>query len=251
MLSTLIIEDEKPAARRLQRMLEELGLQVVTQLGSVQEAMQWFNENPHPELLFLDIQLSDGLVFELFEKIKIQSAIIFTTAFDEFTLKAFKLNSVDYLLKPIIKEELTQAIDKFRMLHQNATTDFSAEFEKIKSLIQQNKSYKERFTVYIGSQIKLLEVSDIVCFVSMEKNTMAITQNGKTYPIDGSLEQVYVMLHPDKFFRVNRKHIVQLSAIQDIVAYSNSRLQIKIPQYTDEEIVVSRERVKEFKEWLG
>lgn len=251
MLTAVIIEDEKPAARRLQRMLEHLNIQVTTQLHSVQDAVNWFEDHSHPELIFLDIQLSDGLGFEIFEKTAIKSPIIFTTAYDEFTLRAFKLNSIDYLLKPIIDEDLAKAVDKYRTLHQQKTTDFSSEFEKIKNLLQHNKTYKERFTVYIGSQIKWVDVSEIACFVSMEKNVLALTQNGKTYPIEGSLDQILAQINPKLFFRVNRKFIVQLAAIQEIISYSNARLQIKITQQTDEPIIVSRERVKEFKEWLG
>ena len=251
MIKVVIIEDEKPAARRLERLLEQLDLKVVAQLTSVQETVDWFSQNIHPELIFLDIQLSDGLCFEIFDKINIRSAIIFTTAYDEFALKAFKLNSIDYLLKPIVPEELLVSVEKFKKIHQNSLVNFNAEYEQLKTIFQQNKNYKERFTVYIGSEIKLLEIKEIACFVSVEKNTLAITLTGKTLPIEGSLEQVMAMLNPKIFFRVNRKHIIQLCAIQNIISYSNSRLQLIIPQYNDEEIIVSRERVKEFKEWLG
>jgi len=193
MLKALIIEDEKPAARRLQRMVEENNLEVVDLLHSVSQSITWFENHQAPDLIFLDIQLSDGISFEIFEKIKIHTPIIFTTAYDSYTLKAFKLNSIDYLLKPIDPDELKQSIQKFQNQNPASTNQnhvLSLEIQKIKELLNQNKTYKERFTVYVGSLIKLLEVQDIECIISVEKATYAYTFQGKSFLLEGSLESV-------------------------------------------------------------
>jgi two-component system response regulator LytT len=253
MFKALIIEDEKPAARRLQRMVEENNLEVVDLLHSVSQSITWFESHPAPDLIFLDIQLSDGISFEIFEKIKINSPIIFTTAYDSYTLKAFKLNSIDYLLKPIDPDELKQSIQKFQNQNPTSTNQnhaFSLEIQKIKELLYQNKTYKERFTVYVGSLIKLLEVQDIECIISVEKATYAYTFQGKSFLLEGSLESVCDQLNPKNFFRANRKHIINLNGIQEIIAYSNQRLQVKLKNFREEEIIVSREKVKDFKDWL-
>lgn len=251
MRKVLIIEDEKPAARRLQRLVEENGLEVINLLHSVKQSVEWFLSNPHPDLIFLDIQLSDGLSFEIFDKVRVNSPIIFTTAYDSYTLKAFKLNSVDYLLKPIDEVELKQSIQKFQQHFQPHNENISLEIEKIKQLLLADNDYKERFTIFSGSSIKILEVSNIECITSIEKATYAHSFQGKTYVLEGSLETNLEQLNPAHFFKVNRKHIINMAGIAEIIAYSNSRLQVKMKTYKDEEIIVSRERVKEFKEWLG
>jgi len=249
MLRTVIIEDEKPAARRLERMLSKNGLKVLSMLHSVKEAIHWLQHNPNPDLLFLDIQLSDGISFEIFEKVKVKSAIIFTTAYDEYALKAFKLNSVDYLLKPIDQDELQAAIQKFQINMQQDTQ--VVDVEKIKHLLRgDSKSFKERFTTQIGHRLIVIETKDMECLFSEEKATYAYMNSNKVYMLDGSLENIYEQLNQKVFFRVNRKFIVNITAIKDIISYTNSRLQIKLNNYNQEEIIVSREKVKDFKNWL-
>ena len=163
MIQAVIIEDEKPAARRLQRMLEKLDVKVLVNLHSIEEAVAWFENNPHPELIFLDIQLSDGLSFEIFEKTRVKAAVIFTTAYDEYALKAFKLNSVDYLLKPIDDEELEAALAKFKQNHQAVTERL--DIAGLRNLLQQpEQNYKKRFSIQLGQHIKLIEVENISCF---------------------------------------------------------------------------------------
>lgn len=251
-MRVIIIEDEKPSARRLQRMLSSLGVEAATMLHSVEEAITWFKTNSHPDLIFLDIQLSDGLSFEIFEAIDIKSAVIFTTAYDEYALQAFKLNSIDYLLKPIDDEELERAVYKYkeRLPQQKSVT---LDFDDIKSLLVNpiERAYKKRFSVKVGQHLKLINIDDIECFYSQNKGTYLHTSEGRNYLIDNSLEHLEDELDPNLFFRINRKFFVNINAIKDMVSYTNSRLQIKLQSYDEQEVIVARERVKSFKDWLG
>ncbi|MBN8567444.1 MAG: response regulator transcription factor [Flavobacteriales bacterium] len=248
----IIIEDEKPAARLLQRKVEKLGLQIETMLHSVEESLQWFQENQHPDLIFLDIQLSDGLSFEIFEQIEIKSAVIFTTAFDEYALRAFKLNSIDYLLKPIDEEDLEIAITKFKNQFQKSNIT-SLDFEAIKRMLVNpiEKSYKQRFTIKIGEHLKMISIDEVECFFSENKGTYLHTIDNRDYLLDNTLEQLESELNPKDFFRVSRKFIIPLKTIKDIVVYSNSRLKVILPTFKADEVIVSREKVNDFKEWLG
>ena len=251
-MTTLIIEDEKPAARLLQRKLEKLDIAVETMLHSVEESIHWFTNNDHPDLIFLDIQLSDGLSFEIFESIDIKSAVIFTTAYDEYALRAFKLNSIDYLLKPIDGEELSIAISKFKNQFQKNTIS-SLDFEAIKRMLVNpvEKEYKKRFSVKIGQQLKVISIDEVECFYSENKGTYIHTLDNRDYLIDSTLEVVEAEINPEDFYRVSRKFIVPLKAVKEIQVYSNSRLKIILPTYKDDEVIVARERVGDFKVWIG
>ncbi len=250
-MNVLIIEDEKPAARRLNRMLNQLDIEVNTMLHSVEEALNWFESNEHPDLIFLDIQLSDGLSFEIFEEIPVKSAIIFTTAYDEYALKAFKLNSIDYLLKPIDDDELKVAVDKYKQ-QQPTESSLQVNIDEIRKLLINpiDRKYKKRFTIKIGQHIKIIHTDNIECLYSENKSTYIHTNENRNYLIDHSLEYWHEQLNPELFFRVNRTYIVHINAIKDIVAYSNSRLKLVLHSYNDQEIIVSRERVKDFKNWI-
>jgi DNA-binding LytR/AlgR family response regulator len=251
-MNIIIIEDEKPAARLLERKIEKLGYSIITLLHSVEESLLWFQNNPHPDLIFLDIQLSDGLSFEIFEKIDIKSAVIFTTAYDEYALRAFKLNSIDYLLKPIDEEELATAISKFANQFQvNSVSNL--DFEAIKRMLVNpiSKEYRKRFSVKIGQQIKVIDVAEIECLYSENKGTYIHTSDNRDYLIDSSLEVVEAELNPNDFFRISRKYIIPLQSVKEIQVYSNSRLKISLPTYKADEVIVARERVSDFKEWLG
>lgn len=249
-MKVVIIEDEKPAARRLSRMLNTLGIEPITMLHSVEESVNWFYSNEHPDLLFLDIQLSDGLSFEIFDEVEVKSAIIFTTAYDEYALKAFKLNSIDYLLKPIDSDELENAIDKFKQFQLN-DTGHNFDLEQLKLLVlPSQKNYKKRFTVKIGQHLKMISVDAIECFYSENKATHIHTIDNRSYLIEDTLDQLDSKIQPETFFRVSRKFVVNINAIKDIIAYSNSRLKIQLQSYNESDIIVSRERVKDFKNWL-
>lgn len=250
-MNVLIIEDEKPSARRLQRMLERLDLSVATMLHTVEESIAWFANNEHPDLIFLDIQLSDGLSFEIFDSVDVKSSIIFTTAFDEYALQAFKLNSIDYLLKPIDDEELENAVVKYKAL-QPQKQNLQLNFDDIKKLLTNpvEREYKKRFTTKIGQHIKMISVEDIECFYSENKGTYAHTTEGRDYLLDTTLEQLEEELSPKTFFRISRKFYININAIKDIISYTNSRLQLKLNTYKEQEVIVARERVKDFKLWL-
>lgn len=244
-MNIIIIEDEKPAARLLHRRIEKLGLQVSKSLHSIEESVEWLSNNPQPDLIFLDIQLSDGLSFEIFDQVEIHSAIIFTTAYDEYVLKAFKLNSVDYLLKPVDEEELAFAIEKFEKQRE-----VKVNFSQLRNLLDQNKTFKERFTTKIGTSIKMILTSDIELFYSENKATYAHTKEGRNYVLDYTLDKLEELIDPKQFFRINRGQMIKLEAIRDISVYSNSRLKIFLNHYSEQECVVSREKVNDFRNWL-
>ncbi|MGJ5641190.1 LytR/AlgR family response regulator transcription factor [Formosa sp. S-31] len=250
-MHAIIIEDEKPSARRLQRMLLQIGVEVEVLLHSVEESIEWFQTHDHPELIFLDIQLSDGLSFEIFEAIEIKSAVIFTTAFDEYALKAFKLNSIDYLLKPIDEEDLHDAVKKFKMRIPQRR-QVLVDFNEIKNLLINplERSYKKRFSVQVGQHLKLINSDDVECFYSENKGTYLYTQNGRNYLLNSTLDQLEQEVEPNKFFRVSRKFIVNIEAIKDMLSYTNSRLEIKLNSFKGDAVIVSRERVKQFRAWL-
>lgn len=250
-MNVIIIEDEKPSARRLQRMLKTIDFEAEIMLHSVEESIEWFKNNKHPDLIFLDIQLSDGLSFEIFEAIEIKSAVIFTTAYDEYALQAFKLNSIDYLLKPIDEDDLKTAVEKFKVRtpqKQSVTLDFN----DIKKLLVNpiEREYKKRFSVKVGQHLKLINIEDIECIYSENKGTYVYTSEGRNYLLDVTLDQLDDELEPHVFFRISRKYYVNINAIKDMVSYTNSRLQIKLNCFNEQDIIVARERVKDFKNWL-
>ena len=255
-MTTIIIEDEKPAARLLQRKLEKLQINVTVLLHSVEEAIEWFSNHPHPDLIFLDIQLSDGLSFAIFEAVKIKSAIIFTTAYDEYALRAFKLNSIDYLLKPIDEDDLEIAVNKYKSRVPEKAPEnpsLALDFEAIKRMLTNpfEKNYKKRFTLKIGQHLKVISVDEIECFYSENKGTYLHTFDNRDYLLETTLEVLEQELDPAAFYRISRKFIIPLKAIKEIVVYSNSRLKIILPTYKAEEVIVSREKVADFKNWIG
>ncbi len=222
-MNVLIIEDEKPAARRLNRMLAELGIEVNQMLHSVEESLNWLQNNEHPDLIFLDIQLSDGLSFEIFEEIEVKSAIIFTTAYDEYALKAFKLNSIDYLLKPIDDDELAAAVNQFKQ-NQPKQTEVQVNLDDIRKLLINpvDRKFKKRLSIKVGQHIKIISIDDVECFYSENKSTYIFTNEKRSYLLDHSLEHWQEQLNPEQFYRVNRTFIVHINAIKDIISYTNS-----------------------------
>ncbi|UXP31209.1 LytTR family DNA-binding domain-containing protein [Reichenbachiella agarivorans] len=249
-MNVLIVEDEGIAADRLARLLGELqpDLRVLEVLDTVKSAVAWLRSNQSPDLLFFDIHLADGSSFEIFEQISVSCPVIFTTAYDQYAIKAFEVNSIDYLLKPIEVEKLERALLKYDAL-QNASPQI--DLSQLQQMLGQPlKSYKERFVVKVGEHIKAIQTEAIACLYSVEGSTYLQTEEGKKFIIDFTLDQLADLLDPSVFFRINRKYIVKISAIQDIVTYSNSRLKIVLPSLDHNELIVSRERVGEFKSWL-
>jgi DNA-binding LytR/AlgR family response regulator len=246
-MKVLIIEDEQPAARKLIRLLTEIDshIEITGILGSVVEATNWLLSSPPSDLILMDVQLEDGICFEIFENINITTPVIFTTAFDEYTLKAFKVNSVDYLLKPVKQEELRSAIKKYKNIHAQNHQQFTSVTEQ---MLQPTR--KERFLIKIGEHYKAVEITEINFFYIRERCCFLFTDQGKTYPLDYSLDKIETLLNPAKFFRINRNMIVNISAIKDILAYSSNRLKLTLDQWNEEDVLVSRERVSEFKKWI-
>ena len=246
MIKTVIIEDEKPAARKLERLISLFpDLEVVAMLHSVEEGLEWFQNNAHPDLIFSDIVLGDGLSFDIFEKIPTRSFMIYTTAFDQYTLKAFKLNSIDYLLKPIMEEDLEKAINKFKSFLPLESANNSVE---IKSLIKEEKQKLSRILVKIGYNLKIVQTDEVSCFYSENKIVYLQTKE-RNYPTDFTLDELQELLEEKKFFRVNRQFIINSNFIKNI--HTSPYYKVEMEFQPEEEITVSRDRVKDFKDWLS
>ena len=250
-MRVLIVEDESMAAKRLTSLLLKLEpqIEILEQLDSVKTAVKWLSEN-EADLLFFDIQLADGLSFEILNQVNISTPIIFTTAFDEYAIKAFKVNSVDYLLKPIDPTELQNALDKFNQnfKQQSPQLPNMAMLEQAMKML--TRQFKERFVVKIGEHIHTVNVSEAAYFFSQDKATFLVTQDKKRYIVDYSLEDVEGLVDPQEFFRINRKYLISMRAVKDIVSYTNSRLRIVLHQSDEMDAIVSREKVQDFKKWL-
>ncbi|HAL80972.1 MAG TPA: DNA-binding response regulator [Mucilaginibacter sp.] len=250
MCKVLIIEDEKPAAEWLRQLIVKFDSQIsiLNVIDSVSGAVEWFQKNQAPDLVFMDIQLADGLSFAIFEQVKVPCPVIFTTAYEEYAIKAFKVNSVDYLLKPIAYNELEAAFHKFGSKQETVPEVTIELLNKVKDMLQ--KQHKTRFVIKVGEHLKSIPVEDILFFYSLEKATFLCTADFKTYMVDYSLNRISEMVEERRFFRINRKYILNNQAIADIVFYSNSRLKIKLKKPDEESIIVSRDKVAAFKEWL-
>jgi len=248
-MNILIIEDEPQAAQRVEKLVETIvpDSKIVAILDSVKSSVQWFNANPSPDLVIMDIQLADGISFQIFEQCAVKSAVIFTTAYDEYALKAFKVNSIDYILKPVDADELKHAIQKYKSL----TTAPDKMLESIGYAVQMlTKKFKERFVIKVGEHLKSIEANDILFFFSLEKTTFAQTADGRKHILDFTIDQLEGLLDTSKFFRINRKYMVNVKSIQDMISHSNSRLKLVLKTCDDTDVIVARERVQEFRDWL-
>jgi DNA-binding LytR/AlgR family response regulator len=245
----VIIEDERPAANRLIRLLEEYfgGEEFIQGLDSVKKSIQWFAENPNPDLIFCDIQLADGISFEIFEQVKLSTPIIFTTAYDHYAIKAFQVNAIDYLLKPIDPEELARSISKFKANQLKPNFDLEALKEL---LLPKTTNFKSRFLVKFGEKIQSIGIEEVTFFFSEARVTFLQTKEGKQFVLDQTLEQIESQVDPVSFFRLNRKYLCSFPSISDIFTYSNSRLKIKLHNCQDDDILISREKTADFKIWL-
>ena len=248
-MKVLIIEDELPAANRLQSLIKKLrpSASVVEIIDSVSDSIDFLNSNPELDLIFMDIQLADGLSFEIFKHHTLECPVIFTTAYDHYALKAIKVNGLDYLLKPLEEEEFNLALNKFDSTEPRKSFDFLTVIEQLK---QGNPEYRSRFLVKLGDQLKMVNVADIAYFYSEAGHVSLVSNTGKTLLIDFTLDQLENELNPSQFFRISRKSIVSIPAITQIHSYFNSRLKLELTPKMDEETIVSRERVQAFKAWL-
>lgn len=251
-MKVLIIEDEFYAAKRLTALIEALlpNVDILEILDSVEESIKWFNSNNEPDLIFMDIQLADGLSFKIFEEIKFASPVIFITAFDEYAIDAFKLNSIDYLLKPVETDKLEAAISKFNKIKTQSSIKDVNWKELGLSLYANKGKFKKRFLIKTGKAYQYLSIEDIALLYSEDGISFAINVDGKRFLIDNTLDKISESLDPALFFRISRKHIVSITAIGKIHPFLNSRLKLEIKQNLDQELLVSREKVKSFKTWL-
>lgn len=250
-MKVLIIEDELPAAKRISQLVvkHRPDAQILEIIDSVESAVHWLNTFPPPDLIFMDIQLADGLSFDIFTQTEIKSPVIFTTAYDQYTLKAFKFNSVDYLLKPIDEEDLELALRQFEKFHQQGKSFDQNAIQQLLDAVQQ-KEYKERFLVKIGQQLSYVTTEDIAYFYSEDGLVHAKNNVGKKHILDYTLDQLEGLINPKEFFRINRKLITRLESISKISTWFNSRLKLDLRPRIEFDVIVSRERVSDFKKWL-
>lgn len=256
-MKVLIIEDEKPAAEKLERHIKKFdaSIEVADKLSSVEKAVAWLgNSGNYVDLIFMDVQLTDGLSFDIFKKTLVQKPVIFTTAFNEYAIEAFKGNGIDYLLKPITYEAVAGSLQKLAILRKSLGSAAPAapmsQLEQALKLLQK-KNYKNRFLVRTGEHIHSVPATDINLFYAEDRNVFLLADNRKKYIIDYKMEELEDILDPANFFRVNRTFIININSIRDVIVYSNSRLLIRPKTDFEKEIVVSRERVQEFKDWFN
>jgi len=250
-MNIVIIEDEELASRRLENMIKKYDseIKVVGKMASIAESVEWFKANEQPDLIFLDIHLEDGLSFSIFEKLSINSPIIFTTAFDEYAIRAFKHKSIDYLLKPIIQEDLQAAIEKYKEWNKGnqPIIDVKALYELIN---QKSPQYKTRFSISVGTKIKTIEIAEVAYFYSQEGITFLVTGTNSQYPLDLSLDNLMEVIDPKDFFRINRQILVKLKAIKNVHVFPKSRLKIDLNPPFESDVYVSLDKVTKFKDWL-
>ncbi len=250
-MKVLIIEDEKWAADKLESMLMDIDMEisVLAKLGSVKESVRWLFQNK-ADLIFLDIQLSDGLSFSIFDQIDIFTPVIFTTAYDQYAIQAFDVNSIAYLLKPVRQKDLVESLKKFQYLQSAFSIDFNSLWAQLKGT---KHEFKKRFLIQIGEKIRKIEVADIAYFFVWNKGVYLRTFKGSSYPVEYTLEKLENLLDPDVFFRINRKYLINMDTIVNMVAYSRGRVKLELSPAADEETdaVVSIDRSPAFKQWLN
>lgn len=249
-MKLLIIEDEPASAQRLKKLAEEIDSDIIVLdiLDSITSSVEWLKTHTEPDLVLSDIHLADGLSFEIFRQVNLVCPVIFTTAYDQYAIQAFKLNSIDYLLKPIKKPELADAIRKFKKL-QPAAPRF--DLGQLSALLgKQEKDYLKRLMIRIGQQIKVVEVKDLAYFYIDEKIVFGVSFSKDRYPMDLSLDQLEKQLDPERFFRINRGFIISLESIETMITYSKARIKIKLKPPCEVESITSTERSAEFRDWL-
>ena len=250
-MKTIIIEDENLTAKRLQSLLHKYdpAIEVLAILPSVQDSVAWLQNNEAPDLIFMDIHLEDDLAFRIFDQVQLKVPVIFTTAYDEYMIQAFKVNSIDYLLKPVNYDELVQALEKYKSLHDQFA---KPDMEKLLQLIgKKDPEYKSRFMITVGTKIRSIETHEIAYFYSEDKLTFMVTKEGQSLPIDFSLEKLATLLNPRDFFRISRQFIVSFPSIQNVHTYIKGKLKLDLIPKSKFEVLVTGDRMTEFKEWLG
>ena len=248
-MKVLIIEDEIHSANRLKKMIMDYDPEAVVLdiLDSVEQSVAWFKENKEPDLVFLDIHLSDGDSFSIFKEIRLEAPVIFITAYNQYAIDAFRLNSIDYLLKPVEREKLTQAMKKYSRLHGFRPPDY----QKISVVREEKKKYLNRMMIRIGATIRSLEVERIAYFYISDRITYAMMEDGNRYPIEYSLDNLEMELDPQYFFRLNRQYIISYHSIKKMVAWSKSRIKVILEPPAETDAVSSSDRTSHFRNWLN
>lgn len=247
----LLIEDEDAAARRLLKMVNELmpEAEIPASLDSIEATVEWLNQNPQPDLMLMDIHLADGSSFKIFEEVEVQCPVIFITAYDQYAVKAFKVNSIDYLLKPVKREELEQALQRFKKLHKTEAP--AIDYAKlVRELQGEKKDLQKRFLVKIGQSLKAVEPQNVAYIHSEHKITFLCTFDGHRYPVDHSLDKMEELLNPQQFFRINRQFLINVDAIDQMFSFSKGRVKLVLKPKPSEDTIVSVERSPVFREWL-
>ncbi|MGE5679536.1 MAG: LytR/AlgR family response regulator transcription factor [Bacillota bacterium] len=253
-MKVLIIEDEAPASRRLQKLLNEIdpAIEVLESLDSVDSSVRWLKSHPAPELIFMDIQLSDALSFEIFQNVNVDCPVIFTTAYDEYAIQAFKVNSIDYLLKPIDSDDLSRSLAKYRKIKDAYSVNYKAGeiAELLKTLTPSQPVYKSRFLIKIGTNLLIIQSPEVAYFYVSNKLTYLVTFHGKKHVVDYTLDELEELLDPADFFRANRSYIININVIDNISSVFSGKLKVKLRLKTEEDIIISREKTSPFREWL-
>ncbi|MCB0806275.1 MAG: response regulator transcription factor [Bacteroidales bacterium] len=249
-MKVLIIEDEEATARRLEKLLLDIdpAIRVIDIHDSIDAAVSWYKTNTHPDLVFQDIHLADGSCFEIFRQVRVDAPVIFITAYDQYAIDAFRVNSIDYILKPVKKEVLAESLNKFKRLHSQKPQhiDYEALAEKIR-----NKAYQKRFVVRYGQKIKAVDVNDIAYFYTDSGNNFFRTFENSTFPLDLSLDKLEDKLDPSVYYRINRQFIISIKAIKEMYTYSKSRVKIELDPPCEIDTIASTERSGDFKKWLA
>jgi two-component system response regulator LytT len=252
-MKVLIIEDEAPAAERLQRLLmEHDDVVVVDMLSSIESTVAWLQKNPHPDMMFMDIHLADGLSFDIFKQVAVKCPVIFCTAYDQYALDAFQFNSIDYLLKPVKEDKLARSLDKMKNIRQSLvpSTDPLKMTDLVNLLKNRETNYKSRFMVKMGTKIKTVKSDNIAYFYSTNKLTLLVTKEGENFPVDYALDELMSILDPALFFHVNRKLIIHIDAAREIHPYFKGRLKLELQPPLEEEVIISNQKTPAFKDWL-
>ncbi len=252
-MKVLIIEDEISASDRLQRLLKTIdnNIDVITVISTVEDAINWFANNPHPDLVFMDIQLLDGISFEIFSEVDIKSPVIFATSFNNYAIQAFKVNGIDYILKPVVLEELKKSLDKFKLLQKTFTKNIQPDVDAvIKSMNITTGNFKNRFLLKRGQSYISVSSDDIYCFYIENQLVSLITAGKNLFSVDYTLDELDQILNPDMFFRANRQCILNINAVASVHNYFNGKLKVLLNIPFDNEIIISREKASAFKNWL-
>lgn len=252
-MNLLIVEDEEIAIEKLEQLVKKAlpEINILARLDSVKGAVNWLQNNPAPDLVFLDIHLADGISFDIFRQVQVSCPIIFTTAYDEYAVKAFELNSIDYLLKPIRPDDVKRALDKYARLFQSPEPRPVIDVEQLlQALAPKTKTYKARFLVKLGQKIRSVPVEEVAYFFAEDKLVFLVATDGSKMPVDFSLDQLDEMLDPARFFKANRQFVISMDSIAQIFPYSNSRIKVNLKPTEPRELIISNDKAPLFKTWL-